>query len=102
MGSQSSILTRAGAGVEYREMCFLPSKEECDVKSRAVQIDELKKEHFQGKAVLPLRFCARLFCGQKGVGFERLATTLSYFLFPLPPQSERVIRRQGKLRLADN
>lgn len=44
---------------------FLPSEEECDVKCGAVQIDELKKKHFQGEAVLPLRLCARLFCGQK-------------------------------------
>jgi hypothetical protein len=74
-----------GQGVGHGEMCFLPSEEECDVKSGAVQIDKLKKKHFQGKAVLPLGFCARLFCGQKGVGFERLATILSHFLPPPPP-----------------
>ena len=45
------------------ETGFLPSEEEGDVKRGAVQIDKLKKKHFQGEAVLPLRLCARLFCG---------------------------------------
>lgn len=45
---------------------FLPSKEECDVKRGAVQIDKLKKKHFQGEAVLPFGLCARLFCGKMG------------------------------------
>lgn len=106
VGSECSIPTRAGAGVGHGEMYFLPSEEERDVKSGAVQIDKLKKKHFQGKAVLPLGFCARLFCGQKGVGFERLASTLSYFLLPPPyppsPQSQRVVRKHWRLWLADS
>lgn len=48
------------------ESQFSPSEEERDVKCGAVQIDKLKKKHFQGEAVLPLRLCARLLCGQKG------------------------------------
>lgn len=58
-----SALSLACRSVEIRP---LPSKEERDVKCGAVQIDKLKKKHFQGEAVLPLRLCARLLCGQKG------------------------------------
>lgn len=89
MGSERSIPTRAGARVGQGDMSFLPSEEERDVKSGAVQIDKLKKKHFQGKAVLPLGFCARLFCGQKGVGFERLAVILSHFLLCPPSHGVR-------------
>lgn len=48
---------------EYGQIGFLPSEEERDVKRGAVQIDKLKKKHFQGEAVLPLGLRARLFCG---------------------------------------
>lgn len=41
--------------VENMYLLILPSKEECNIKGRAVQIDKLKKEHFQSEAVLPLR-----------------------------------------------
>ena len=40
-----------------------PSQEEGDVESWAVEIDELKEEHLEGEAVLPLWLCPRLLCG---------------------------------------
>lgn len=51
---------------------ILPSKEECYIKGRAVQIDKLKKKHFQSEAVLPLRFGARLFCEENYQSFRGL------------------------------
>lgn len=51
---------------------ILPSKEECYIKGRAVQIDKLKKKHFQSEAVLPLRFGARLLCEENYQSFRRL------------------------------
>lgn len=51
---------------------ILPSKEECYIKGRAVQIDKLKKKHFQSEAVLPLRFRTRLLCEQNDQSFRSL------------------------------
>lgn len=51
---------------------ILPSKEECYIKGRAVQIDKLKKKHFQSEAVLPLRFGARLLCEENYQSFRCL------------------------------
>ncbi len=47
------------------EFCvtLLPSQKEGDVESWTVKVDKLKKEHLEGKAVLPLRLRPRLFCG---------------------------------------
>jgi len=47
------------------QISILPSKEECYIKGRAVQVDKLKKKHFQCEAVLPLRFCTRLLCEER-------------------------------------
>lgn len=35
----------------------LPAKKKSNVKDRAVQVDKLEEEHFQGKAVFPFRLC---------------------------------------------
>lgn len=51
---------------------ILPSKEECYIKGRAVQIDKLKKKHFQSEAVLPLRFGTRLLCEEREQSFRGL------------------------------
>lgn len=51
---------------------IVPSKEECYIKGRAVQIDKLKKKHFQSEAVLPLRFGARLLCEENYQSFRGL------------------------------
>lgn len=51
---------------------ILPSKEECYIKGRAVQIDKLKKKHFQSEAVFPLRFGARLLCEENYQSFRGL------------------------------
>lgn len=53
------------------KISFLPSKEECYIKGRTVQVDKLKKKHFQSEAVFPLRFGTRLFCEERAE-FERL------------------------------
>lgn len=47
------------------KISFLPSKEECYIKGRTVQVDKLKKKHFQSEAVFPLRFGTRLFCEER-------------------------------------
>lgn len=47
------------------QISILPSKEECYIKGRAVQIDKLKKKHFQSEAVLPLGFGTRLLCEER-------------------------------------
>lgn len=54
--SPSSVTTECSVpGLQnHGETRSLPSKEECDVKCGAVQIDKLKEKHLQGKAVLPL------------------------------------------------
>lgn len=84
---EQAIPTRARGSQRGRS---LPSEEECDVKCGTVQIDKLKKKHFQGEAVLPLGFCARLFCGQKGAVFERLNMNPALPLaLPSPPHSLR-------------
>lgn len=51
---------------------ILPSKEECYIKGRAVQIDKLKKKHFQSEAVLPLGFSTRLLCEERQQNFRGL------------------------------
>lgn len=55
-----------------RVQTSLPSKEECYIKGRAVQIDKLKKKHFQSEAVLPLRFSTRLLCKERVQSFRGL------------------------------
>lgn len=77
-----------------RDTGFLPSEEERDVKCGAVQIDKLKKKHFQGEAVLPLGLCARLFCGHKGSRvWERLRLTPSQLPLSLSRHTGWVHRR---------
>lgn len=58
---------------------ILPSKEECYIKGRAVQIDKLKKKHFQSEAVLPLGFGTRLLCEEREQSFRGLVRlTISF------------------------
>lgn len=51
---------------------ILPSKKESYIKGRAVQIDKLKKKHFQSEAVLPLGFSTRLLCEEREQSFRCL------------------------------
>jgi len=67
---------------------ILPSKEECYIKGRAVQIDKLKKEHFQSEAVLPLGFGTRLLCEEKEQSFRGLIR----LTFPLAQRLQTAIR----------
>lgn len=52
----------------------LPPEKESDVERGTVQIYKLEQEHFQSKAVLPLRLCPWVLCGgekQGVVGWTR-------------------------------
>lgn len=42
----------------------LPAKKKSNVKDRAVQVDKLEEEHFQGKAVFPFRLCPWVLYGK--------------------------------------
>lgn len=50
-------------GTRELDVTFSPSQEEGNVESGAVEVDELKKEHLESEAVVPLRLCPRLLCG---------------------------------------